>query len=88
MQVNDIERPLLTERSIDTLDQCYDLSRNFVEESNSQIDGDTSSPRTVGVVGNVSSPRKHGFAIKKRVSTDFHVSAGIVKCTLSFLYLL
>ncbi|KAL0919792.1 hypothetical protein M5K25_011910 [Dendrobium thyrsiflorum] len=76
VKVDDIEQPLFAENSVDTSEQCYDLTRNFVEESNIQIDGNTSSPKTVGVVGNINSPRKHGFAIKKRVSTNFQVGAG------------
>ncbi|XP_028551509.1 protein phosphatase 2C 70 isoform X2 [Dendrobium catenatum] len=74
-KVDDIEQPLFAESSVDTSEQCNNLARNFVEESNIQIDGITSSPKTVGVDGNINSNRKHGFAIKKRVSTNFQVGA-------------
>ncbi|XP_020600075.1 protein phosphatase 2C 70 [Phalaenopsis equestris] len=74
IKVDDIEQPLITENSADTPDQGF--TRNFVDESNIQIEGNNSSPKAVGSIGNVNSPRKHGLVIKKRVSTDFQVGTG------------
>ncbi|PKA59312.1 Protein phosphatase 2C 70 [Apostasia shenzhenica] len=76
LKVDDIERPLFTENSLNSPYQCCDSSQNVVDDSNFQIDGNINSPRPIGIVRNVSSPRKHVLINKKKVSTDFQISMG------------